>query len=173
MVALAPSRVEVKGAAAELFGGRNGEPSVLRRYREVLLEGPRGTGKTYPGELEMHDLLMQYPGTRFLWLRQTLRSLRESAQVTYETRVLAHWPGLRSQILGSKSREHRTSYDYPNGSHIALGGMDNPDSWLGADYDGLWGDEARQFSMRGIDTVSGNLRNGRMGWHFLLLTTNP
>lgn len=170
-----PVRFEVRGAAAELFGGGRGEPTVLARWKEVLLEGPRGTGKSFPACIAFHQMSASIPNLRGLILRQTLRSLRESVQVTYETRVLAmEKPALRSAILGAKSRDHRTGYDYPNGSHIALGGMDSPDSWLGADYDWLWVEEARQVSMRALDTVSGNLRNGRLpGWHGLLLTTNP
>jgi len=89
---------------------------------EVLLDGPAGTGKSRAIGEYLHYLAETYPGCRIVVIRKTRASLTESWMVTFEQKVLP--PGHES-INPNKQRGHRTSYNYSNGSHIVLGGMDN------------------------------------------------
>ena len=87
--------------------------------REILIEGPAGTGKTRALCEWTNDLCTKYPGIRVLWARFTLTSMRQSVQVTFEEKVL---PPKAKLLRKGGSRKTRTSYDYPNGSEIVLGG---------------------------------------------------
>ena len=99
---------------------------------EVLFEGPANAGKTRSVTEKCHMLATRIPGVRILWVRKTRKSLSQSVLVTFEEHVL---PERHPCISGTASKEHRDRYDYPNGSVIVLGGMDNPDKVMSTEYD--------------------------------------
>lgn len=101
------------------------------RDREILLEGPAGTGKTVAVLQYCNWLCEHYPGVRILWCRDTLQSLRESVLVTWEERVL--WPD--HPAIGNQTRAYRTGYTYPNGAQIVLHGLSEPARTYSAEYD--------------------------------------
>src|SRR6185503_10636511 len=115
-LAPAPERVTIDytpyGAARHLFACRD---------REILLEGPANTGKSYGALWKVHIALLKYPGCKWIMLRKTFASLKASTMVTYRERVLH--PALGVHFWPSKGDE-APHYAYPNGSKLYVGGMD-------------------------------------------------
>ncbi|MCB1007090.1 MAG: phage terminase large subunit [Acidimicrobiales bacterium] len=163
MVRIVEHEFTARGAAAELLRSRD---------PEVLIEGPllAGTGKSRACLEKIDILCQQYPRIRALLCRQTLKSVRESIQVTLEERVW--WPEhecLRNNI----SREHRTHYDYDNGSRIVLGGLDNPDKTFSTEYDLVFVEEAIEVGLDSWEKLLRVNRNWRMPFQQAIAATNP
>lgn len=123
-VAVAPAdaltiRFEARGAILALG---------TRHEDCIAIVGPAGTGKSRGVFEYVHYLLTRYPHTRALLLRRTRRSLSESGMVTYEEKVQPELDGVAWQ--SSKQR-----YAYPNGSVLAVGGLDKPGKVLSSDWD--------------------------------------
>jgi len=137
---------------------------------EVLVEGPAGTGKTR-GLLERSLWVAEtFPMSRQLWARQTLRSLRQSVLVTWESEVI--WPGHQC-LHGRAQRENRELYRWPNGSEIILAGMDTPEKIFSSQYDIIWVWEAREVSADAFQTLLRANRNGVLPWQQIVADTNP
>lgn len=136
---------------------------------EVLMHGPAGTGKSRAyGEL-LHTIAETVPGVRILVVRKTMTSLRESWQVTFEQKVLpSDHPALRGP-----SRHVRTHYDYPNGSTIVLGGMDNKTRIFSTEYDVIYVNEAIELIEDEWESLHRALRNGVLAFQQLCGDTNP
>ena len=56
--------------------------------REIILDGPAGTGKSRGGLEKLHYICEKYSGARLCLVRKTRRSLTQSGMVTFEQRVL-------------------------------------------------------------------------------------
>lgn len=110
------------GNAAELF---------LSREREILCEGPARCGKSNAVLTKAKYLAESHPGARLLFLRKTRASLSHSILADFEGKIL----GPSHPAVGRARRDHRSAYYFPNGSTIVLGGMDQPDRFLSAEYD--------------------------------------
>jgi len=142
-------------------------PSILRgavgdvyecQDKEVLIDGPAGTGKTR-GVLHKLDTYARcHAGFRALLMRKTRTSMTDTVLVTLERDVLNDTPGIR--IVGSRKRSHRDSYDYPNGSSLVLGGMDKRESIMSADYDIIYCGEATEFTVDDYEFALTRLRPG-------------
>ncbi len=154
-----------------------------KAHAEVLLEGPAGTGKSR-GVLQYVDALCEmFPGIRVLICRQTLKSLRESVQVTLEEKVW--WEGHPCLTASDASRDHRSSYTYPKAtnkvggvtysgeSHIVLGGLDNPDKTFSTEYDVVLVEEGIETNLDAWMKLRRVNRNYRMPWQQQIASTNP
>jgi len=141
--------------------------------KELLIDGPAGTGKTFGVLTALHCLLADYPGLRALMVRQTRASLTESAMVTFERDILRA-DGMGS-IAANAHRRNRQGYDYPNGSTLVVGGMDKPDGVLSTDWDIIYVNESIQLVDEGWDALGSRLnRPGRPRWlGYLIGDTNP
>lgn len=180
-----------RGAARQLFeplalirDGRIDEATEWgNRHAEILLEGPAGGGKSRAG-LELVDAFCElFPGIRVLICRQTLKSLRQSVQVTLEDKV---WYPTHPCITASDaSREHRSSYFYPKStnvvggvtytgaSEIVLGGLDNPDRTFSTEYDIVLVEEAIETNLDAWMKLGRVNRNYRMPFQLQIAVTNP
>ena len=137
---------------------------------EVLVCGPAGTGKTR-GILErVHYLGERFPGCRILWVRQTLKSLRQSVMVTWEDEVLT--PG-SPWLNGTASRATRDSYIHQNGTEVVLAGADTPEKFLSTQYDFIICWEARELSFDTIQVLASRNRNGFAPFQQMVFDTNP
>lgn len=141
------------------------------REREVLVEGPAGSGKTRVDlELDLW-LASTYPRMRILWTRATLTSLRQSILVTFEEHVLG---GQRHPCQhGKASRDHRMSYRFPNGSEIVLGGLDDPAKTYSMEYSKFAVFEAIQASLDSYERLLRLLRWPHGPFRQARLETNP
>tara|TARA_Y100001938_G_scaffold119861_1_gene166193 strand:- start:874 stop:2388 length:1515 start_codon:yes stop_codon:yes gene_type:complete len=143
----AKKRYQAIGGAAEF---------MIACDSEVLYEGVANAGKTRAVCEKTHYLCSKIPGLRVLWVRKTRKSMTESVLVTFEEHVL---PRHHPCIHGTASRAHRDSYEYPNGSSIVLGGMDNPDRIMSTEYDVIVYFEATEGLLREWEQLSTRVRN--------------
>jgi phage terminase large subunit len=144
-----------------------------REVLEVLVEGPRGTGKSRGVDTFLHWIATTYPGAKILVVRKTRQSLTESFCKTFEEDVLG--PVARRLIVGDGDRGNRSHYQYPNGSRIALVGLDRPSKHQSTDWDVIVLEEASELTWRQVMPFFGALRNFVKGipWQLLIAPTNP
>lgn len=153
----------------------------------VLLEGPANTGKTRAVLQKDLMLCMQYPGVRILWVRDTLKSLRESVLVTWEMKVLPGGAGHKC-VQGTASRYTRTHYLFPyderydeetgrwysGQSTIVLGGMDVAEHFFSTEWDYVRIFEACvRIPYDSYQKFFRSLRNKAGPYHQLTADTNP
>lgn len=156
-------RYEPRGAVRELFTCRD---------TEVLVEGPAGTGKTR-GLLEKQFVCaVKYPGSRHLAIRKTRASMTESVLVTLEQKVIPKNPRFYPDVT-SVHRRNRQSYDFPNGSSIVVGGMDNPDRIMSTEYDTIYAFEGTELMQPEWEALLTRLRNGKMPYQQGVVDVNP
>lgn len=136
------------------------------RFPELVLTGPAGTGKSR-GILEYINYWnMEYPGCRALMARKTRRSLTESGMVTFEHKVLHP-----AQCVRFKSSVQQ--YQYPNGSILAVGGLDKPEKILSSEWDIIYIQEATEVEENDWEMCGMRLRNGCLPIQQLLGDVNP
>lgn len=136
---------------------------------EVILSGPAGTGKSRACLEKIHLVCEKYPGARVLILRKTRQSITQTAQVTFETKVVP------AGQLGTRIRWRTTEqeYRYPNGSKIAIGGLDNATKIMSAEYDVIYVQEAIEVEEAEWEQATTRLRNGVVPYQQMIADTNP
>lgn len=139
------------------------------RTPEVIVDGPAGTGKSRAICEYLNWLAEEYPGVRILICRKTRVSCTESVLVTLDERVL--WQG--HPALAGPTRAHRSSYTYPNGSVIVVGGMDNPTRLFSTEYDIAYVNECNELTESEWESLHRALRNGKLPWQQLIGDCNP
>jgi hypothetical protein len=134
------------------------------RYRgpEAVLSGPYETGKTMTALTKLHLLLAKYGGARALMLRKTYASLINSAVVTYEKKVLPYPPEDPRCLVRKFGGEKPEFYDYPNGSRLATGGLDNPSKFLSAEFDFIYVNQVEDLLLNDWELLTGRA-TGRAG----------
>ena len=148
---------QARGAALALFYCRD---------REVLLDGPAGTGKSLACLKKLDRNAIKYPGSRQLIVRKTRTSLTQTAQVTFENQVL---------VPGGSVRFHTTqqAYLYPNGSKIVVGGLDKSSKVMSSEYDTIYVMEATELTEDDWESITTRLRNGVIPHQQLIADCNP
>jgi len=149
-----------RGAAREIF--RSG-------HKEILLEGPAGTGKSRAALEKSHIIAEVYDGCRILFMRQSRESMSESVLVTFEQKVV---PELHP-ILDGPQRRMRQIYSYPNGSTIVTGGLDKPGRIMSTDFDLIVVFEATEITEDAWETLTTRLRNGVLPYQQAIADCNP
>lgn len=157
-----------RGAALALFHSR---------ADEILVEGPRNTGKTRAVLQKIDALARIYPQSRHLICRATRKSMSESVLVTFEDKVIR--PEERAS-LGTASKDYRSAYDfYGNGSTIVVGGLDNADRFLSSEWDTVNVFQAEEITQDDWEKLTSSLRNkrltrnGRPPYHQAIADSNP
>jgi PBSX family phage terminase large subunit len=146
-----------RGAAQAIFACRD---------PEVVLCGAAGTGKSRALLEKLHLVMLKYPGARGLMLRKTRRSLTESGMVTFEQKVLHP---LDSVLWRATLQQ----YQYPNGSIVAVGGLDKPGKIMSSEWDMVYVQEATDLDEQDWEAITTRLRNGKMPYQQLLADCNP
>lgn len=160
MTAVAERTVRVHGTCGDFMNCRT----------DCIVSGPAGTGKSFAALLKLFILADElYPGMRGLILRKTRRSLTESGLVTWEEKVV---PRGHPCLKGPK-RTQRSVYYFPNGSTIAIGGMDEATKIRSSEYDVAYWQEAIEATLPEWEEVSGRMRNGVMPYQQIMGDTNP
>lgn len=151
------------GAVARLFRLAQRPASMPS---QIVVKGPAGTGKSR-GVLEaLNYIATEYPGCRILMLRKTRRSLTESGMVTFEQKVLNPAQGVEWQA--TKQR-----YAYPNGSIIAVAGLDKPGKVMSSEWDVIYIQEASEVNEADWEACTTRLRNGVVPFQTLIGDRNP
>lgn len=129
---------------------------------EAILSGPYETGKTFAALSKLHLLLCLFPKARALMMRKTYKSCVGSAVVTYEQKVLPIPPDNPRCPINRYGGEKPEFYQYPNGSRLIVGGMDNPDKFLSAEYDFIYVNQAEELRIDDWEKLTGRA-TGRAG----------
>lgn len=153
------------------FKVRGGNREFWRaRDREILVEGPAGTGKTRTILELLNDLCIHFPGMRALIVRKHQVTLTTTCLVTFNTKVIHNGDGVK--FFGG-SKDEPAAYQYANGSRIVVGGMDNPDKVLSSEYDFIYANEATELSLEEWETLTSRLRNGVLEHMRIVADCNP
>jgi PBSX family phage terminase large subunit len=152
---------ELRGAALAL--GRTHDT-------EVGLDGPAGTGKTLAILYYIHILLLKYPGAKWLVTRRYNTDLAGSAMATYQNDVLNESEGVR--YFGG-SRVKPPGYIYPNGSFLAVSGLDRPSRLKSFECDGVYINEATEIDVEHLEYARMRLRKGIVPWQQIVMDFNP
>lgn len=128
---------ELRGAVKEMWSYKG---------PEAMVAGPAETGKSYGTLTKVHALLLKYPGCQGAILRQTYQSLQASILQTYEKKILG--PDLYKKVIKPYGGERPEWYDYPNGSRLWVGGLDNPDKVLSSERDFIYVNQAEEITLK-------------------------
>lgn len=145
------------GAALDLF---------YSHESEFVLDGPAGTGKSRACLEKLHICANKYPEMRALIVRKTRASLTQTGIVTFEKHVLP----ANTRV---KFRSTEQEYRYPNGSTIAVGGLDKPTKIMSAEYDLIFVQEAVEATENDWESLTTRLRNGKIPYQQLIADCNP
>lgn len=161
--------VEIRGAPWELLQKLytyTGEKRVF----EILIDGPRGTGKSKGVCYVLRYLVDAHPGIRILVVRATRKSMTDSWLKTFND-VLPE----DDEARAGPSPEQRSRFAWPNGSVIVIGGLDDPVKLYSTDWDVVVLEEATQPGISEDDwqQFRGALRQFTTPWQLLLALCNP
>lgn len=137
----------------------------------VLIEGPRGTGKTRAILSILLSRAIQYPGARIMLARSTRTRLSQSVLVTLEQQV---FPAFGMQVPGGAGRDNRSEYTLPGGSVLVPVGLDDLQRSQSAEY--AWIYVAEGVEIPTEDTVlslAGSLRQAGIQGHQCIVDCNP
>ena len=115
---------------------------------EVIISGPAETGKTFASLHRLNMLLWRYSGAQAAIVRKTYKSMHGTVLQTHR------------RILGSDSPvrpyggEHAEFFDYPNGSRVYIGGMDNPQKVLSSERDFIHVNQAEELELGDWETLT-------------------
>lgn len=126
------------------FYGGNRE-AILCRDPEVMLVGPRETGKTLAWLWKLHTLAYkpEYAGCQISILRKVKADIVGSVYRTLKRDLLdPYGPGTR--VYGG---EYPQFIDYPTSSRVWIGGMDDPGKTLSAERDFIYFNQAEEASL--------------------------
>lgn len=143
------------------------------RDPEVIVAGPAGTGKSRGCLEKVHFMCLINPGMRALVTRKTMRSLAATGLVTYR-----NWVAKEARLAGDVrwyggSGSQPPAWMYRNGSEIVVGGMDNPDKIMSAEYDLAYVQEITELNIEDYEALISRLRNGRVSFQQLIADCNP
>lgn len=149
------------GAAHTMW--RSGKP-------EVLLSGPAGTGKSRACLEKLYHCADKYPGMRGLICRKTRESITQTVMVTWEQKVLpAGW--VENKTVRFNTTEQQ--YELPNGSIIAVAGLDKASKIMSSEWDLIYVPEATELLKDDWEALTTRLRNGVMPYQQLIADCNP
>lgn len=132
--------------------------------QEMLAEGPAGTAKTRT-ILELLDYIARkYKNARILVIRKTRASMTHSVMATFDRFV---------QEDDVHFHTGNQAYEYPNGSMIAVAGMDKPSKILSSEWDIIYWNEATEGSENDWETLSTRLRGGNVPYQQQIADANP
>lgn len=137
------------------------------RGREVLVAGPAGTGKSRGCLEKLDNLARRHPRMRGLIARKLRTTLTQSALVTFDEKVLP--AGCAEAWFHHGDQEYR----YPNGSVIAVAGLDDPEKVKSTEFDLIYVQEATELTEQDWAMLLRGLRNGVMPYQQLIADCNP
>lgn len=127
------------------------------------------TGKTRACLEKIFFMLMKYPGSRGLIVRKTREAMTTSVLVTLEEKVIP----AGSPILEGPQRKLRTSYVFPNGSELDVGGMDKSSKVMSTEYDVIGVFEATELTEEDYENLTSRLRNYVIPYQQIIADCNP
>ena len=132
--------------------------------QEVLAEGPAGTAKTRTIMEALDYVARKYKGARILIIRKTRASMTHSVMATYERFIK------RADVHFHTTDQ---AYRFPNGSLMAVGGMDNPAKILSSEWDIIYWNEATEGTENEWEILGTRLRGGVVPYQQQIADANP
>jgi len=165
--------IAVSKQAPKLYGAA--QKAWKYKGPEVILTGPYETGKTFAALYKLHSLLCVFPKAQAVMVRKTYKSIVGSAVVSYENKVLPVPPSHPKAPVKSYGGTKPEFYQYPNGSRLHVGGLDNPDKFLSAEYDFIYVNQAEETSLDDWEKLTGRAtgRSGNTPYTQVLADCNP
>ena len=114
---------------------------------EIMIAGPYETGKTLGALQKVHNLLLKYPGARALMVRKSYKSVITSALPSYYNKVLPYPPSHAKCPIHPYGGGKPEWIDYPNGSVLLIGGLDDPQKVLSSEYDFIFVPQAEELTL--------------------------
>lgn len=138
-----------------------------------LYTGAAGGGKSRLAAEKIHDYMMRYPGAMGLMVRKTRQSMSNSTVLFFAMKIAG-----RNKAIVHKSSMHR--FEYPNGSILAYGGMNDEEQreqirsiGLDGGVDIIWCEEANKLAYDDYQELIPRLRGKAGPYQQMILTTNP
>jgi phage terminase large subunit len=119
------------GSAADLW---------MCKKPEIILSGPAETGKTLAALHKIDALAWKYPKAHIAMIRKTRQSMDASVLKTYQDNI-------KHPNIFTYGGHKPQWFDYPNKSRIVIGGMDNPNKILSAEYDMIYVNQAEELTL--------------------------
>ena len=138
--------------------------------KNFVIYGAAGTGKTFASLYRLVHYGTKYKGSRILLARKTRSSMTQTVLATWENDVLK--PGHPS-LLGGGDKQNRASYILPGGTEVVIGGLDNLDRIMSANYDYIYVPEALEITTDDYQKLNTRLRNARMPFQQMVMDCNP
>jgi len=122
-----PSKIELRGGALEMWESE---------AREILIEGPAGTGKSLGCAWKVHGRAVEFPGSRHLIVRRYREWMSETILSLFDEDVM----GRDSiQFLNPDlQRQNRSVYNYVNGSIVVVMGLNDPQAVMSGEYETIY-----------------------------------
>ncbi len=160
------AHLEVRGNVQQFFG-------MTKGFRQVILDGPAGTGKTR-GILErQHLICAKHPMVRGIILRKFRSSMNETVLEVLDHEVFANENG-ETYYDSPKWHERDQKYVYEhNGSEIIVAGMDDPKKVMSSKYDWAYWNELIEGTRAEVEAVLSRLRNFKIPYQQFIGDTNP
>jgi PBSX family phage terminase large subunit len=139
------------------------------KSHEVMLSGPAETGKTFACLQKLDALCWKYSGIQAAIVRKTYASMHGTVLQTYR-RILGRDTPVRA--FGGEKPEW---FDYPNGSRVFVGGMDNPQKVLSGERDVIYVNQAEELLLDDWETLTTRCtgRAGVMPYPQIIGDCNP
>lgn len=151
------------GEGVQMFKWLTGE---IEPPREIMFEGPAGTGKTRMMGEWLKALLNKFPQAVTLVIRKTRVSLNESFLEIWENEVL----GSTHPAVVGPGRKHRDGYQHETlGGRVVLGGMDNPVRLFSTQYHVIYVNEMQELTEEEWESLHRALRRPGLPFRPILI----
>lgn len=141
-------------------------PPVIRN---IMVEGPRGTGKSRGALQVLYALCHKFPGSRGLLARNKRRSMSGTTLPEWEKCMD---PG--DPAKDGPKPEGRSVYRFENGTEVYAAGLDESDRLRSFTLDWIYYEEGTESeSSDAWESLTGALRSWKMPFQFIMTTVNP
>lgn len=147
-------------------------PLFADQHKHLILKGGGGSGKSIWAGWKILDRCKWEPGHRFLVVRKTAKSLRESCFHQLREYAVNYYAGDIARVPKGKSGDMYITFQ--NGSEIIFAGLDDVEKLKSIhDITGIWIEEATEISERDFDQLDIRLRGETAYYKQIIVTFNP
>lgn len=161
---------ELKPTERGGFAPRGGVLKLWKsKAQEVIVSGPAETGKTWGCCQKLDALLWKYPGAQAAIVRKTRATMDGTVLQTFRKIIGDATP---IGIYGGSKPEW---FEYPHGSRLYVGGLDDPSKVLSSERDFIYVNQAEELTLHDWETLLTRVtgRAGNTPYAQLLADCNP